>query len=372
MSTSEVLPVVSRLHGLEATLGGLGAALAQAVPSGRFAEVMASANAALSSAMDPGALPSGSSSAAPSPSSAAAGSPPAPFVPTSVLYGTAAPSLTGGVTPTGPLDAANVVAQAVSYLGVPYQWGGTNPSTGFDCSGFVQRVYGDLGISLPRTSQEQAGSGTPIASLAGAQPGDLVFFDPSSSGPGHVGIYLGNNQMIDAPHAGAAVEIQPVWATPSAIRRILPATDLPSGPPAPMTSSGGAAALGAPPELVPLFDAAGQAYGESPALLAAVAKQESGFSPSAVSSAGAEGLMQLMPATAAEVGVNPFDPAQAIDGAAQLLGSYLHQYGGSVPLALAAYNAGPAAVAQYGGVPPYAQTQQYVASIDSSLGLANP
>ena len=66
--------------------------------------------------------------------------------------------------------------------------------------------------------------------------------------------------------------------------------------------------------------------------------------------------------------MNAFDPTEAIDGAAQLLGSYLQQYNGSVPLALAAYNAGPGAVAQYGGVPPYAQTTNYVQSILGMLG----
>jgi soluble lytic murein transglycosylase-like protein len=105
-------------------------------------------------------------------------------------------------------------------------------------------------------------------------------------------------------------------------------------------------------------------------LLTAVARTESGFDPAAVSSAGAEGLMQLMPQTAAGLGVNPLDPQQAIDGAAQLLSSYLTQYG-STPLALAAYNAGPAAVQQYGGVPPYPQTQAYVSAIMSQLGSSS-
>ena len=118
---------------------------------------------------------------------------------------------------------------------------------------------------------------------------------------------------------------------------------------------------------MPLFESAGQAEGVSPALLAAVAKQESGFQLSVVSGAGAEGLMQLMPSTAAGLGVNPMDPTQAIDGAALLLRGYLQRFDGSVPLALAAYNAGPGAVESAGGVPPIAQTQNYVADITAML-----
>jgi len=136
-------------------------------------------------------------------------------------------------------------------------------------------------------------------------------------------------------------------------------------------SSGIPASLGVPASLVPLFQQASSTSGVPAALLAAVAKQESGFDPSAVSSAGAEGLMQLMPSTAAGLGVDAYNPQQAVDGAATLLGNYLQQYGGSVPLALAAYNAGPGAVAKYGGIPPYAQTQNYVASIMASLGAAS-
>lgn len=79
--------------------------------------------------------------------------------------------------------------------------------------------------------------------------------------------------------------------------------------------------------------------------------------------------MQLMPSTAAGLGVDAFSPQQAVDGAATLLSSYLKQYGGSVPLALAAYNAGPNAVARYGGIPPYTQTQNYVRDIMASLGV---
>jgi soluble lytic murein transglycosylase-like protein len=93
-----------------------------------------------------------------------------------------------------------------------------------------------------------------------------------------------------------------------------------------------------------------------------MASQESGFNSSAVSPAGAQGLMQFMPATAAGLGVNAMDPASAIDGAARYLSSLTKQFG-STQLALAAYNAGPGTVSRYGGIPPYAETQNYVSAV---------
>ncbi|GAB3272187.1 hypothetical protein GCM10027586_21160 [Kineococcus gypseus] len=114
------------------------------------------------------------------------------------------------------------------------------------------------------------------------------------------------------------------------------------------------------------FAAAERANGLPAGLLSAVAKQESGYDASAKSPAGAVGLMQFMPGTAREMGIDPRDPFQAIDGAGRLLASHLKSFG-SVQLALAAYNAGPGNVRKHGGVPPFAETQNYVRKIMATL-----
>jgi hypothetical protein len=248
-----------------------------------------------------------------------------------------------------------VVAEAQKYLGVPYLWGGTDPTKGLDCSGFTKLVFGNLGIDLPRTSSQQATSGRAVASLAEARPGDLVFFDHSSSRAGvdHVGIYLGNGKMMAAPQAGESVKVQDV-GSPTVIRRVLPQQATGA------TTAAGGALAGVP--YADLFTRAGARYGVDASLLAAVASQESSFNASAVSPAGAQGLMQFMPTTAKGLGVNALDPTSAIDGAARYLSSLTKQFG-STELALAAYNAGPGTVTRYGGVPPYTETQNYVRAV---------
>lgn len=260
---------------------------------------------------------------------------------------------TGGAGATSTVDlGAAAVAKATEYSGVPYLWGGEDPKTGVDCSGLVQTVYGQLGIDLPRVAADQSRAGTRVASLDQARPGDLVFFGSPAH---HVGIYVGDDRMIDAPRTGKTVGVHRLWGTPSSIRRVVP--EVASA--APSTAGSSTAGLTGP--YAELFAAAGARYGVDPALLSAVAKAESGYNPRAVSQTGAQGLMQLMPGTARSLGVaNAYDPAQAVDGAARMLSELITSFGGRVDLALAGYNAGPGAVRTYGGIPPYSETQNYV------------
>ena len=110
-----------------------------------------------------------------------------------------------GVPTAGPIGV-RAVAIAERFLGVPYVWGGADPATGFDCSGLVMYVYGQLGIDLLHFSGAQYHEGAPVPVEALA-PGDLVFFDPGPRGPGHVGIYVGGGDFIQAPHTGDVVKI---------------------------------------------------------------------------------------------------------------------------------------------------------------------
>ena len=143
----------------------------------------------------------------PAPSAAPDGPPatadPGPIVPLPVPNGSPPPVLGA---------AARAISVARQFIGTAYAWGGASPATGFDCSGLVQYSFAQAGVSLPRVADQQAAA-TRHISYAQATAGDLVFFD--SPDVGHVGIYLGGGMMLDAPHTGAFVRIEPIWRTPS-------------------------------------------------------------------------------------------------------------------------------------------------------------
>ncbi|MEJ5944059.1 transglycosylase SLT domain-containing protein [Pseudokineococcus basanitobsidens] len=381
---------MSGIAAVQSRLADIQSRLAQLAPPSALPSAAAAAGTSTRTAAGPTgstAAPS-SSSALSSTTTARASSQGFSELLAGLVEGGAAPAAARTGRTTGAAEGARaadgptgeqLVAAAKDYLGVPYRWGGTDPATGLDCSGLVQRAFKDLGVDVPRVAKDQGRLGEKVPDLAAARPGDLVVMDGGS----HIGIYVGGGKMLHAPHRGDVVKISTVWETPTSIRRVL-GTEAAQGPGTARASTLDASAA-RPSSLTgairsdvsaavrrhePLFAAATQKYDLPAGLLAAVAQQESGGDASAVSPAGARGLMQIMPATARGLGVDPLDPAQAVDGAARLLAQHLRRYDGSVPLALAAYNAGPGAVDRYDGVPPYRETQQYVRKITGALGIA--
>jgi cell wall-associated NlpC family hydrolase len=111
-----------------------------------------------------------------------------------------------GLPTGGGSTGAQAVRIALQYLGVPYRWGGADPVGGFDCSGLAMYAYAQLGIHLTHYTGSQFYEGTRVQP-AELRPGDLVFFEPSSRGPQHEGIYIGGGQFIQAPHTGDVVKI---------------------------------------------------------------------------------------------------------------------------------------------------------------------
>jgi cell wall-associated NlpC family hydrolase len=104
----------------------------------------------------------------------------------------------------------SAIQAAETQLGVPYEWGGATPGVGFDCSGLVQWAYGQVGVSFPHLAQDQYNM-TQRVPVSGLSAGDLVFFGSDPSDVSHVGIYLGNGQMIDAPNSTADVRVESIY-----------------------------------------------------------------------------------------------------------------------------------------------------------------
>jgi cell wall-associated NlpC family hydrolase len=108
--------------------------------------------------------------------------------------------------PVAAPRSSGVLGIAASLAGIYYIYGGTT-TAGFDCSGYTQYVFAQVGITIPRTSEQQQAAATPVSN---PQPGDLVFFGYPA---GHVGIYAGNGMMWDSPHSGTAVGLHSIWST---------------------------------------------------------------------------------------------------------------------------------------------------------------
>jgi soluble lytic murein transglycosylase-like protein len=157
-------------------------------------------------------------------------------------------------------------------------------------------------------------------------------------------------QVLEIGPAGVTSIAGPNLITADGVKAIAPVRAAPK-------------AIGAPVSTQPLLDRAGEASDLSPRLLEAIAYVESRFRHSAISPKGAIGMMQLMPATADGLGVDPRDPAQNARGGAAYLRQMLAMFDNNVELAVAAYNAGPNAVLKHKGVPPYAETRAYVAAV---------
>ena len=169
-------------------------------------------------------------------------------------------------------------------------------------------------------------------------------------------------EITGAPPAGAVVVTPPGGFNAALAQAMVPAYTAPDAgapdAPAPV-----------PPEQIDqLVQQNADIWQVDPALIKSVIANESSFNANATSPVGAQGLMQLMPETAASLGVrNPYDPAQNVAGGTRYLRSLLDRFNGNTRLAVAAYNAGPGAVEKYGDVPPYAETQNYVQNVLGSL-----
>ena len=115
----------------------------------------------------------------------------------------------GVAAPGETLTQAAAVNDVMAFLGVPYVWGGES-AQGFDCSGLVQAVYNEAGVSLPRVAQSQYSAGPAVSPGQTVVPGDLVFFGTGPGDVSHVGMFVGDGLMVDAPHTGATVRFDRV------------------------------------------------------------------------------------------------------------------------------------------------------------------
>jgi hypothetical protein len=217
-----------------------------------------------------------------------------------------------------------------------------------DISGDILAIQQRI-ADITGTSTATAAPAVAVATAGGSGPDGLPVLDPAA---------LGNSPfaaMVQAALSGAGAA--GTSTDPDGIA-------LSGGAHA---SAPNAPAMMPPAEIDHLVSANSATWNVDPNLIKAIIANESGFNVNATSNVGAQGLMQLMPGTAAGLGVsNSYDPAQNVWGGTRYIKGLLDKFGGNMKLAIAAYNAGPGAVEKYSGVPPYAETQNYVQNVLSS------
>lgn len=275
----------------------------------------------------------------------------------------------------------------------------TSPTASIPGTALGASALGEVGASaavatpsIDSISSLSAALGIDDPSALGGIGGTDVFSAPGSSASGVTGLeglasgaVPGTTGSFDDVFAAAVQRLRLGWnstAVPGAVPGAVatPALGATTGlatatatstaaSSAPTTVAGVSVAGGVDPSTphAALFEAAGARYGIPPRVLAAMGWVESRFRTDAVSSAGAVGMMQFLPGTAASMGVDPYDPASAIDGAARYLRSALDRFG-SLEEAIAAYNVGPGAIARAGGVQPGSQAERYLTKVIEATG----
>lgn len=266
------------------------------------------------------------------------------------------------------------------------------------CQAFVERatkgMEGIYASAKDAWAQQQDKAQTDLSKM---KVGDSVYFAPDASNGfyGHTGVYAGNGQFISATDNGIKQVNLDDWmrTTGQKILGFIPndgssggqdfgtpsdqnlgwiqqkAEDMSKTPGS--VSGGGVSSPsfvdGTPDWVQPIIQKASEKYNIPPVMLSALLKKESGFNPDATSQVGAKGIAQFMPDTAKELGIDPSDPEQSIDGAAKYLRLQWDKFG-KPELALAAYNSGPGNVQSFGGVPPFKETKDYVKGIMDMAG----
>lgn len=288
-------------------------------------------------------------------------------------------AIKSGANP-GLLDRARQFLGQQAYIGL--------------CQAFVEKATkGREGIYTSAIDAWKRQQDKARTNLADIRPGDAVYFAPDSSngGYGHTGVYAGNGQFISATYNGIKQVNLNDWVKSTGQRLLgfIPGDDRTdfSTPndqnlgwmqqkaqefakaPAVEGSAVSSPSFveGTPDWVQPIINKASKKYNIPPVLLSALLKKESGFDPNAKSPVGAQGIAQFMPDTAKELGIDPNDPEQAIEGAAKYLRLQWDKFG-KPELALAAYNSGAGNVQNFGGIPPFKETKNYVKGIMDLAG----